>query len=68
VSLLYGPDHLGIEVRDDGRGPAVTGSRGHGLIGIRERVKLYGGEMAAGVANGGGFRLSARLPLTEYRT
>ena len=67
VSLRYGTDHLGIEVRDDGRGPVASGSPGHGLIGIRERVKLYGGEMAAGVANGGGFRLSARLPLTEYR-
>ena len=67
VSLRYGTDHLGIEVRDDGRGPVASGSPGHGLIGIRERVKLYGGEMAAGVANGGGFRLNARLPLTEYR-
>jgi signal transduction histidine kinase len=67
VSLRYGTDHLKIEVRDDGRGPVATGNPGHGLIGIRERVKLYGGEMATGVANGGGFRLSAQLPLTEYR-
>jgi signal transduction histidine kinase len=66
VSLRYGTDHLGIEVRDDGRGPVATGSPGHGLIGIRERVKLYGGEMATEVASGGGFRLRARLPLTEY--
>ena len=42
--------------------------RGHGLIGIRERVKLYGGEMSLGTPNGGGFTLSARLPLTEYRS
>jgi signal transduction histidine kinase len=38
-----------------------------GLIGIRERVKLYGGEMTTATTNGSGFTLTARLPLTEYR-
>ena len=40
---------------------------GHGLIGIRERVKLYGGDMAAGTADGGGFILSTRLPVPDPR-
>jgi signal transduction histidine kinase len=66
VALQYAPDQLRIEVRDNGHGAATSNGRGHGLIGIRERVKLYGGEMSTGTANGG-FTLSARLPLTEYR-
>ena len=37
---------------------------GHGLVGVRERVKIYGGEMSAGAANGGGFVLTTRLPLS----
>ena len=69
VGVEYTPDQLRIEVRDNGRGAAArNGGSGHGLIGIRERVKLYGGEMSTGSANGGGFVLSARLPLTEYRS
>jgi signal transduction histidine kinase len=63
VELLYGPGEVRIEVRDDGRGPAGGDGLGHGLVGIGERVKLYGGEMAAGRANGGGFVLSTRLPV-----
>jgi signal transduction histidine kinase len=63
VTVRYGRDELDIEVRDDGRGAAVSDGLGHGLVGIRERVKIYGGEMSAGTANGGGFVLSARLPL-----
>jgi signal transduction histidine kinase len=63
VVLRYGADELGIDVRDDGRGASTTDGLGHGLVGVRERVKLYGGEMSAGTANGGGFVLSARLPL-----
>ncbi|MBN6033814.1 ATP-binding protein [Amycolatopsis sp. 195334CR] len=52
---------LRIEVTDDGRGPGA-GSGGHGLIGMRERVMMYGGAFEAGAAPGGGFRVSARLP------
>jgi len=55
-------------VRDNGNGVVAGNGRGHGLIGIGERVKLYGGEMSTGTANGGGFSLSARLPLAEYRS
>jgi signal transduction histidine kinase len=67
VTVHYGPDELQIEVRDDGRGPTTSDGLGHGLVGIRERVKIYGGEMTTGTANGGGFVLSARLPLGGER-
>ena len=62
VALAYAPDELRIEVRDDGVGASRSDGLGHGLIGVGERVKIYGGEMAAGSANGGGFVLRARLP------
>jgi signal transduction histidine kinase len=65
VTLHYAPDELQIEVRDDGRALAVTDGLGHGLVGIRERVKIYGGEMSAGTENGSGFVLRTRLPLRE---
>jgi len=63
VDVRYGGGEVRIEVRDDGRGPAGGDGLGHGLVGIGERVKLYGGEMTAGRANGGGFVLSTRLPI-----
>ena len=63
VVVRYRPDELQIDVRDDGHGPSTSDGLGHGLVGIRERVKLFGGEMNAGTANGRGFVLSTRLPL-----
>jgi signal transduction histidine kinase len=63
VTVRYGPDELRIEVRDDGEGSSASDGPGYGLLGIRERVKIYGGEMTAGTATGGGFVLSTRLPL-----
>ena len=63
VTVNYGPSELQVEVRDDGVGAGSSNGLGHGLVGIRERVKIYGGEMAAGPAPNGGFVLSARLPL-----
>jgi signal transduction histidine kinase len=66
VTFHYAPDELQIEVRDDGEGRATTDGLGHGLVGIRERVKIYGGEMTAGSAPEGGFVLGARLPLESY--
>jgi signal transduction histidine kinase len=68
VTVRYAPDEVGIEVRDDGTGVTPSDGHGHGLIGIRERVKLYGGEMTVGTTNGGGFTLSTRLPLTPDRS
>jgi signal transduction histidine kinase len=66
VTFQYTPDALQIEVRDDGEGRSTTDGLGHGLVGIRERVKIYGGEMTAGSAPEGGFVLGARLPLESY--
>jgi signal transduction histidine kinase len=63
VIVRYRPDEVQIEVRDNGQGSSTTDGLGHGLVGVRERVKIYGGEMTAGTANGGGFVLSTRLPL-----
>jgi signal transduction histidine kinase len=62
VRVRYGTDDLLLEVRDDGRGGASDGV-GHGLAGIGERVKIFGGDLSAGADPGGGFLLRARLPL-----
>jgi signal transduction histidine kinase len=67
VSLRYGGDELEVVVDDDGAGTNGAPSGGHGLVGIRERVSLYGGSVEAGPREGGGFRLSARLPVRERR-
>ena len=65
VVIRYEPDDLEIEVRDDGdgTGAGLGVSGGYGLVGLRERVRIYGGEMTAGPVDGRGFLLSARLPL-----
>ena len=63
VTLEFSPEDVRIEIRDDGRGAGVNESPGYGLVGVRERVKIYGGEMTTGMANGGGYILSTRLPL-----
>ena len=65
VTVRYRADEVQIEVRDDGDGGATADGAGHGLVGVRERVKIYGGEMSAGTANGGGFVLTTRLPLAR---
>jgi signal transduction histidine kinase len=68
VHIGYAADELRIQVSDDGDGAGDPIGRGlgHGLVGVRERVKLYGGQMTAGTANGGGFRLTTSLPLSGY--
>ena len=67
VTVRYRSDELEIEVRDNGRGSSTSDGLGHGLVGVRERVKIYGGEMTAGTATEGGFVLSTRLPVDERR-
>jgi signal transduction histidine kinase len=67
VTVRYRPDELVLEVRDNGAGSSTSDGLGHGLVGVRERVKIYGGEMTAGTATGGGFILSTRLPLSGDR-
>jgi signal transduction histidine kinase len=62
VTVRYRSDELQLEVRDNGEGVSTSDGLGHGLVGVRERVKIYGGEMSAGTLNGGGFVLSTRLP------
>jgi signal transduction histidine kinase len=63
VRLRYAADVIEVEVCDDGRGVAASHQGGHGLIGMRERVSIYGGELEAGPRADGGFRLWARLPV-----
>jgi signal transduction histidine kinase len=67
VTVRYAPDGVQLEVRDDGVGATTSDGMGHGLVGVRERVKIYGGEMNAGTAPEGGFVLSARLPVEGSR-
>jgi signal transduction histidine kinase len=67
VRVRYDSGHVEIEVCDDGRGAdgadSTSSDGGHGLVGMRERVSIYGGELEAGPRAGGGFRLRARIPV-----
>jgi signal transduction histidine kinase len=65
VGLTFDPTSVELEVTDDGPGTIGTVAVGtrSGLIGMRERVELFGGRFSAGVREGGGFRVFARLPI-----
>ena len=66
VALQWSDDALALAVVDDGAGAAVPPQRsGHGLVGMRERVAAYGGEVEAGPAQPSGFAVRARIPLAE---
>ncbi len=67
MTIRYALDELQIEVRDNGEGGPASDGLGHGLVGVRERVRIYGGEMTARTATGGGFILSTRLPVNGDR-
>jgi signal transduction histidine kinase len=68
VRLCYGTDTLELVVSDDGRGADCedvehNGTAGHGIVGMRERVSLFGGDLQVGNRPGGGFTVRATLPL-----
>ena len=65
VSIGYTDDHLELVVRDDGRRVAPGAEAGHGLLGLRERVSIYGGDLVARPRPEGGFELIATLPLAS---
>ncbi|MEV5891274.1 sensor histidine kinase [Nonomuraea fuscirosea] len=75
VTVRHDPGELDVEVRDDGNGGKSGDGRdgggevslpsGHGLVGIRERVALYGGILSIGPLPGGGFEVRARFPLKD---
>jgi signal transduction histidine kinase len=67
VTVRYEPGEVVVEVEDDGIGPDGNGQLpdvggGHGLVGMRERVSVYGGKLQAGRRRGGGYAVRARLP------
>jgi signal transduction histidine kinase len=68
VVVRYGAEHLEVDVTDTGRRPAADDGAGHGLLGMRERVTLFGGELEAGHRREGGFAVRARLPLASGRS
>ena len=64
VHVRYGPDSLELEIADDGAGDtARLAGGGHGLVGMRERVALYGGHLDASRSAEGGFVVRVKLPI-----
>lgn len=64
VRLSFTPADVTVEICDTGRGPQLgTAAVGHGLLGMRERVMLYGGTLRTGPRPGGGYRVHARIPI-----
>jgi signal transduction histidine kinase len=64
VVIHYDPDALRLKITDDGQAsPTTNDGSGHGLLGMRERVNLFGGQLEAGPGGDGGYSVSVRLPL-----
>ena len=68
VVIHYRADELELEITDDGTGNGEGGGAGQGLIGMRERVTLYGGIFESGRRESGGYSVRARLPLDSDRS
>ncbi|MDA0646422.1 sensor histidine kinase [Nonomuraea ferruginea] len=62
VTVAYSAGAVTVEVTDDGTGDGQGGGSGQGLIGMRERVAMHGGDLSAGPVRGGGYRVRARFP------
>jgi signal transduction histidine kinase len=68
VLVRYGAGEVELEISDDGPGPGVgNGDGGHGLVGMRERVSVYGGELESGGLPEGGYAVRVRLPFAPER-
>lgn len=67
VVVEFKTDELTVKVTDDGRGAQQLDDQrgGHGLVGMRERVRLYEGDLTSGAGSAGGHTVSARFPLNE---
>lgn len=66
VTVSYAPDDLQINVVDDGMGSTPNDGLGRGIMGIQERVKVYGGDVVVSTGPDGGFQLDVRLPIGDY--
>jgi signal transduction histidine kinase len=65
VTVRYSPRALELEISDNGHALPKNGDHGHGLVGMRERVALYGGDLRTGARAGGGYAVRARFPLEQ---
>jgi len=65
VQVRRRPDSLFIQIVDDGRGPHPPSRAGHGLIGLRERIAIYGGDFTSGAGPTSGFSVTADIPLNN---
>jgi len=65
VTVRFGREAIDIAITNDSRVAANGDGGGHGLVGMRERVSLYGGKLEAGAAPGGGYAVRARLPVEQ---
>jgi signal transduction histidine kinase len=65
VLVRYGNGEVELVVADDGNGKGGGAGSGHGLVGLRERIAVVGGELEAGPRTGGGYEVRARLPMNS---